>query len=58
MPLEPVGCRHPEILVGVKVTQQLAHFVILERRGAGERDVGNVREGKKVEGGRVTVHVQ
>ena len=37
VPLEPIGCRHPEILVGVKVTQQLAHFVILEKGRGRER---------------------
>ena len=29
MPLQPVSHRHPEVLVWVKVTQQLANFVIL-----------------------------
>ena len=44
VPLEPIGCRHPEILVGVKVTQQLAHFVILEK---GERGGERGREGER-----------
>ena len=40
VPLEPIGCRHPEILVGVKVAQQLAHFVILEKEREREREGG------------------
>ena len=50
VPLEPIGCRHPEILVGVKVTQQLAHFVILgegEREREGERGREREREGER-----------
>ena len=37
MPLEPISHRHPEVLVGVKVTQQLANFVILWRGEGGGR---------------------
>ena len=40
VPLEPIGCRHPEILVGVKFAQQLAHFVILEKEREREREGG------------------
>ena len=37
MPLQPISHRHPEVLVGVKVTQQLANFVILRRVESGGR---------------------
>ena len=37
MPLQPISHRHPEVLVGVKVTQKLANFVILWRVESGGR---------------------